>query len=134
MVSTPIPPSSVANLPPPPPPPPFIQSGQHPYLYHPKNQGHTFPVLYSSPVITTSGPTEVQPVSLYSEYMGNPYESTENVNKSDVVDNSNNVFQSSNYFGGESTSDFIPPGSEILYGTETSNFTIPVCVNNDSNK
>lgn len=38
----------------------------------PTNQGHTFPVLYNNPSITTS-PTEVQPISLYSEYMGNPY-------------------------------------------------------------
>lgn len=41
----------------------------------PPNYGHTFPVLYSnnSPVITTASPTEVQPVSLYTDYVNNPY-------------------------------------------------------------
>lgn len=38
----------------------------------PNNQGHTFPVLYNNPPVTTT-PKEVQPISLYSEYMGNPY-------------------------------------------------------------
>lgn len=36
------------------------------------SHGHTFPVLYTNPLITTS-PLEVQPVSLYSEYVNNPY-------------------------------------------------------------
>jgi len=35
---------------------------------------HTFPVLYNSPtVIPSTTATEVQPMSLYSEYIGNPY-------------------------------------------------------------
>lgn len=37
------------------------------------NQTHTFPVLYNNPLITTTSPLEVQPVSLYSEYIDNPY-------------------------------------------------------------
>lgn len=44
------------------------------------SHGHTFPVLYTNPLITTS-PLEVQPVSLYSEYVNNPY------NRSGEVDN-----------------------------------------------
>ncbi|XP_044272751.1 Golgi-specific brefeldin A-resistance guanine nucleotide exchange factor 1 [Tribolium madens] len=129
MVSTPI-----ASAPPPPPPflQPTLQPGM-PYLYA-KNQSHTFPVLYNSPV------------SLYSEYVGNPYNNAtteeENapnlldVNKnndlveSDAPNNNTNVFQSSNYFSSDSGGDFIPPGSEILFGTEQGNF-IPVCTNSD---
>lgn len=132
MVSTPI-----ASAPPPPPPPflqPTLQPGM-PYLYT-KNQSHTFPVLYNTPV------------SIYSEYVENPYnnvseevkeeENTQNlldVNKntdlvdSDTPNNNTNVFQSSNYFSTDS-GDFIPPGSEILFGTEQGNF-IPSCTNND---
>lgn len=34
---------------------------------------HTFPILYNNPFITTTSPLEVQPVSLYSEYIDNPY-------------------------------------------------------------
>lgn len=39
----------------------------------PTSPGHTFPVLYNNPLITTTSPLEVQPVSLYSEYINNPY-------------------------------------------------------------
>ncbi|KAJ3644551.1 hypothetical protein Zmor_022276 [Zophobas morio] len=136
MVSTPIAPTP-QNVPPPPPPflQPTLQPGM-PYLYS-KNQSHTFPVLYNSPV------------SLYSEYVGNPYNNVEapkevdensvnmlDVNKNnDLVDdgpnNNTNVFQSSNYFNATPGTDFIPPGSEILFGTEQ-NFAIPTtCTNND---
>lgn len=38
-----------------------------------KQKPHTFPVLYNNPLITTTSPLEVQPVSLYSEYINNPY-------------------------------------------------------------
>ncbi|RZC32907.1 Sec7 domain containing protein [Asbolus verrucosus] len=153
MVSTPIastPQNQLPNVPPPPPPflQPTLQPGM-PYLYS-KNQPHTFPVLYNSPVITTAAPTEIQPVSIYAEYMGNPYNITEgakdidenaihllDVNKNnDLVEednpnNNTNVFQSSNYFSTDSGPDFIPPGSEILFGTEQGCFTIPACTNND---
>lgn len=37
------------------------------------SHGQTFPVLYNNPLITTTSPLEVQPVSLYSEYINNPY-------------------------------------------------------------
>lgn len=39
------------------------------------SHGHTFPVLYNNPLITTTSPLEVQPVSLYTEYINNPYNS-----------------------------------------------------------
>lgn len=158
------------------------------------SQGHTFPVLYSQP------PTEIQSISIYSEYLGNPYnnlvsretnvnctipnqniiidnqqptppplqttnvvdvqeldncninlqsniqnslysldvnqqQSSEDLNRNpqsnqttseDSVDNNlevqpncqTNIFQSSNYFRSDTGSDFIPPGSEILFTTE----------------
>jgi hypothetical protein len=141
MVSTPIAPAAqnqAANVPPPPPPflQPTLQPGM-PYLYS-KSPPHTFPVLYNGPV------------SLYSEYVGNPYnnvtegpkEVDENstnldVNKNndlvegDSPNNNTNVFQSSNYFSSDAGTDLIPPGSEILFGTEQGNFTIPTSTNSD---
>lgn len=39
----------------------------------PTPTSHTFPVLCGNPLITTTTPLEVQPVSLYSEYIDNPY-------------------------------------------------------------
>lgn len=55
---------------------PTLQTGM-PYMPNFFSQAstgqHTFPVLYNSPVPATAVPTEVQPVSLYAEYMGNPY-------------------------------------------------------------
>lgn len=55
---------------------PTLQTGM-PYMpnffSHAPTSQHTFPVLYNSPVPATATPTEVQPVSLYAEYMGNPY-------------------------------------------------------------
>lgn len=157
----------------------------------PSNQGHTFPVLYGQ------GSAEVQPISLYSEYIGNPYNnfaSPENINCTipnpnnvnydneqtsvsspvqtsvdfQVLDNFNinsqpknslntdeneqpsedlnkntegtpnvlepsytvnsssdvqhnyqtSIFQSSNYFCPDSSAEFIPPGSEMLFTSE----------------
>ncbi|KAI4455886.1 guanyl-nucleotide exchange factor [Holotrichia oblita] len=51
---------------------PTIPLSQNILTNVPNTQGHTFPVLYSSPLqfVTTS---EVQPASLYSDYMQNPY-------------------------------------------------------------
>lgn len=44
-----------------------------PQVALPQDQ-HTFPVLYNAPtVIPSTTATEVQPLSLYAEYMGNPY-------------------------------------------------------------
>lgn len=98
-------------------------------VYAPNSQGHTFPVLYSTPPISTS--TDIQPVSLYAEYMGNPYNNfitpqaqndrispaeSNNPPQSNVSES--NVFQSSNYFSNVSTQMFIPPGSEILFGDD----------------
>ncbi|KAJ8916109.1 hypothetical protein NQ315_004476 [Exocentrus adspersus] len=156
---------------------PTLQTGM-PYMpnfFSPTPAGqHTFPVLYNSPVPATSTPTEVQPVSLYAEYMGNPYNSP----SPDVIDhginsdvniqsipvattseggepyatsigsvpatninldlnknnsqpgavigknnNPTNFFQSSNYFSNSSAPNFIPVGSEILFGVEQSNLT-----------
>lgn len=62
------------------------------------NQGQTFSGLYSGPQITTSPPTEVQPVSLYSEYMGNPYnvsdaEYSSNINENYVIGKKDNLFE-----------------------------------------
>lgn len=56
---------------------PTLQTGL-PYmsnLFAPSPQTqHTFPVLYNSPmVIPSTTTTEVQPMSLYAEYIGNPY-------------------------------------------------------------
>lgn len=121
------------------------------------NHNHTFPVLYNNPLITTTTPLEVQPVSLYSEYVNNPYnvqtaepiaeqasndngEQISNVNVlwqqylqqkqnlqcqtsldgnrnvSEHIECRTDVFRSANYFG--SDSNVIPPGSEILFGSE----------------
>lgn len=99
---------------------------------------HTFPVLYNSPTIPLTTTTEVQPVSLYAEYIGNPYNNVNdgktdnenddlNKNTDEMVENNNtastttttNFFQSSNYFNIDANvSDSIPVGSEILFGVE----------------
>ncbi|XP_066139607.1 Golgi-specific brefeldin A-resistance guanine nucleotide exchange factor 1 [Euwallacea fornicatus] len=56
-------------------------------LPQPQLQQHTFPVLYNSPtVIPSTTATEVQPVSLYAEYVGNPY-NLQNVDMVQRVDN-----------------------------------------------
>lgn len=107
------------------------------------NQGHSFPVLYTSPPIGANLPTEATPtpISLYSEYMGNPYTLSSNTfsvygpqpmlvypNLSDTSDSivqtaadmsnaETNIFQSSNYFYTDPNSTNIPVGSEILFGT-----------------
>ncbi|KAJ8926524.1 hypothetical protein NQ314_021126 [Rhamnusium bicolor] len=55
---------------------PTLQTGM-PYMPNfftpPPMSQHTFPVLYNSPMIPSTTTTEIQPVSLYAEYMGNPY-------------------------------------------------------------
>lgn len=54
---------------------PTLQPGL-PYMSNlfPSQTSHSFPILYSGPFPTsTTTTTEVQPVSLYSEYLGNPY-------------------------------------------------------------
>lgn len=116
------------------------------------SQGHTFPILYNTPQISTGGipltnpeDIQVQPVSLYAEYMGNPYNSFVTspirniVTECDNVDEqqstvittsnssndgtmnseSNNAFQLSNYFTNDTNK--IPPGSEMLFGQENLN-------------
>lgn len=132
-------------------------------LVNTSSQGHTFPVLYNNTYADT------QPVSLYSEYIGNPYnfEQTETVNtlvndvsptitQNDYASNSNpetedsnsnpviqstcettetNIFQSANYFCSTNESEFIPPGSEILFTPEQKsqiNCNIPVVPNLNS--
>lgn len=161
---------------------PTLQPGMPymPNLFVPTGPQHTFPVLYNQqPVVpATTPPTEVQPMSLYAEYMGNPYNvtpaenfkslerekqvthqnpdaqqrvdeleqitvsetcQTSKVNDNDIgktvrmrVDNNNpdfegatnnngvtaSYFQSSNYFSSQIGKSSIPPGSEILYGTQ----------------
>ncbi|KAF5306262.1 hypothetical protein FQA39_LY08960 [Lamprigera yunnana] len=112
-------------------------------LVNTSSQGHTFPVLYNNSFM------ETQPVSLYSEYISNPY-NLENKNENVVVDtdhsnsppqivqnedcNSNtpcedkevletsetHIFQSANYFLSNISSELIPPGSEILFASEES--------------
>lgn len=68
---------------------PTLQPGMPymPNLFVPAGLQHTFPVLYNQqPVVpATTPPTEVQPTSLYAEYMGNPYNVTpaENFNGSE---------------------------------------------------
>lgn len=57
---------------------PTLQPGL-PYMSNlfPSQQSHSFPILYNGPFPpTTSTTSEVQPVSLYSEYLGNPYNTT----------------------------------------------------------
>lgn len=57
---------------------PTLQPGL-PYMSNlfPSQQSHSFPILYNGPFPpTTSTTSEVQPVSLYSEYFGNPYNTT----------------------------------------------------------
>lgn len=150
MVSTPI-----GSTPPPPPTfynQPTLQPGI-PYLYT-ESQNHTFPVLYNKTAvgINTIPITEVQqqsPPSLFSDYIDNPYnlpesmkedeESSANavdVNKNndlvverDVPNNNTNVFQSSNYFNSDFTSEIIPPGSEILFGAEKLSKDVPITTN-----
>lgn len=54
---------------------PTLQPGL-PYMSNlfPSQTSHSFPILYNGPFPpSTSTTTEVQPVSLYSEYLGNPY-------------------------------------------------------------
>ncbi|KAK9887809.1 hypothetical protein WA026_000124 [Henosepilachna vigintioctopunctata] len=59
---------------------PTLQPGMPymPNIFVPSGQQHTFPVLYNQqPIVpATTPPTEVQPLSLYAEYMGNPYNIT----------------------------------------------------------
>ncbi|KAL3273590.1 hypothetical protein HHI36_015022 [Cryptolaemus montrouzieri] len=59
---------------------PTLQPGMPymPNIFIPSDQQHTFPVLYNQqPIVpATTPPTEVQPMSLYAEYMGNPYNVT----------------------------------------------------------
>lgn len=116
-------------------------------LANTNNQGHTFPVLCTNPQISPL--TEIQPVPLYSEYIHNPYnlaaasppyqtENNQNIqdeqknvqfdanrnSEETILLESNlqtNVFQSANYFCNSSTQNFIPPGSEILFGDQKSN-------------
>lgn len=113
---------------------------------HAPNQ-HSFPVLYTTSPMGTSKTTEAtpSPISLYSEYIGNPYTlpnnafsvygsqpflvyqqeqtetSTENSNsdKNDTETVPANIFQSSNYFYTDPNTANIPVGSEILFGTNT---------------
>lgn len=124
----------------------------------PNTQGHTFPVLYSAPVQFVTSTSDVQPSSLYTEYMQNPYnfgelplKTTANViedaNQSteEVVNNSSqldlnknpeaegkddqqNMFQSSNYFCNDQNL-VPPPGMEFLYGAEQKNSLIGQNVN-----
>lgn len=140
---------------------PTLQPGL-PYMSNlfPSQTGHSFPILYNGPFPpSTSTTTEVQPVSLYSEYLGNPYNTpgtrntatepsvvketveitalhsnsgpneshpfvnsnidlNSNSNNSTSIENNNSTiyFQSSNYFNNVSNTNFIPVGSEILFG------------------
>lgn len=135
---------------------PTLQPGL-PYMSNlfPSQTSHSFPILYNGPFPpSTSTTSEVQPVSLYSEYLGNPYNTVTRTEQSDIkerADNSNvspddsqfvstntdmnrnsnsnnNVnsgmennnstifFQSSNYFSNVSNTNFIPVGSEVLFG------------------
>lgn len=96
---------------------------------------HTFPVLYNAPQLQE---TDVQPLSLYSEYVDNPYnmstlvaqESTVETQCTDVInrnsvnlegvsaeDYNTNMFQSSSYFASDSNTDFIS-GSEMLFACD----------------
>lgn len=130
-----------------------------------------YPVLYTTPQSNASVPINVtqSPVSLYSEYMGNPYNlqnnyniyssqsplivyqsqqpdttlekipytpasSDTNLNNEQVTNEpaasqieqqeyyespqTANIFQSSNYFYTDPNATNIPPGSEILFGSE----------------
>ncbi|CAG9763319.1 unnamed protein product [Ceutorhynchus assimilis] len=78
-----------------------------------QGQQHAFPVLYNSPtVIPSTTTTEIQPLSLYAEFLGNPYNLDKNL---EAVDNAeSNFFQSSNYFNNT----IMPAGSEILFGMD----------------
>lgn len=136
---------------------PTLQPGL-PYMSNlfPSQTSHAFPILYNGPFPpSTSTTSEVQPVSLYSEYLGNPYNTITKTEQSDVKDSADNVnsgpndsheivstnidvnrnnnsnnsannlmennnstifFQSSNYFSNVSNTNFIPVGSEVLFG------------------
>ncbi|GLV39512.1 hypothetical protein CBL_09602 [Carabus blaptoides fortunei] len=136
------------------------------------NQSHPYPVLYTTSQCNASVPINVtqSPVSLYSEYMGNPYNLQNNYNiyssqsplivyqsqqpdttpekipynpssdsnlnnepmnepaasqiarteQAAYYENSQaaNYFQSSNYFYTDPNASNIPPGSELLYGSD----------------
>lgn len=63
-------------------------------LPQPQLQQHSFPVLYNSPtVIPRTTATEVQPLSLYAEYIGNPY----NVHNAERIDNSSATTQETHH-------------------------------------
>lgn len=136
---------------------PTLQPGL-PYMSNlfPSQANHSFPILYNGPFPpSTSTTSEVQPVSLYSEYLGNPYNSVTSTEQSVVKENADNAnsnlddgqqfvstnteinrnsninnstnnitennnstifFQSSNYFSNVSNTNFIPVGSEVLFG------------------
>lgn len=136
---------------------PTLQPGL-PYMSNlfPSQTSHSFPILYNGPFPPSSSTTsEVQPVSLYSEYLGNPYNSVTNTEQNEAKegeDNANSIpdesqqiscpntdinrnsnssnstnnvsennnstimFQSSNYFSNVSNTNFIPAGSEVLFG------------------
>lgn len=107
---------------------------------------HTFPVLYNAPQLQE---TDVQPLSLYSEYVDNPYnmstlvaqvptvetQSTDVINRNSVnfegvsaEDYNTNMFQSSSYFASDSSADFIPSGSEMLFACDKTERRAPgVC-------
>lgn len=59
---------------------PTLQPGL-PYMSNlfPSHSSHSFPILYSGPFPhSTTRATEIQPVSLYTEYLGNPYNTLQN--------------------------------------------------------
>ncbi|KRT84282.1 hypothetical protein AMK59_313, partial [Oryctes borbonicus] len=80
--------------------PPSYQSsttfGQNILTNIPNAQGHTFPVLYGTSMQFISSTSDLQPASLYNEYMQNPY-NFNNVQSGDVpVTRTSNIILSDN--------------------------------------
>ncbi|GJQ80967.1 putative regulation of ARF protein signal transduction [Trypoxylus dichotomus] len=69
--------------------------GQNILTNIPNTQGHTFPVLYSAPIQFISPASELQPTSLYNEYMQNPY-NFNNLQPGDPIKSTPNIVLSDN--------------------------------------
>ncbi|XP_050302323.1 Golgi-specific brefeldin A-resistance guanine nucleotide exchange factor 1 [Anthonomus grandis grandis] len=85
-------------------------------------QQHSFPVLYNSPtIIPNTTATEVQPLSLYAEYVGNPY----NI-QSDNMPRPQDVTEPSteNHFVSSSHSEIIPAKEDLISASSPDVITI----------
>ncbi|KAK9718628.1 Guanine nucleotide exchange factor in Golgi transport N-terminal [Popillia japonica] len=97
----------------------------------PNTQGHTFPVLYSSPLqfVTAS---EVQPASLYSDYMQNPYNFNSIQSMGDVpVRSTQNIVLSENQLNVQNVNIILPSAGGVTQDL-TSNSSVDLNKNLDA--